>query len=174
MNRNAVAANEQRRWLSIVSGLVMIVAGLVTWLRPEWFVPFVGAVAIVEGIQLAWEGLFNRRGDGLDGGRVAIGVLAVVLGAALWIYPDKAAPVVFYLISGWAIIFGAFMAILGFKDRGAVPGWAWEVLIGLLLVVLGIATWVVPQEGAMAFAHVFSVIVVLAGIARLGSAVQAG
>lgn len=174
MNRNAVSTNDQGRWVSIVSGVVMIVAGVVTWLHPEWFVPFVGAVAIAEGVRLAWQGLFNPRGDGLDGGRVAIGVLAVVLGAALWLYPDKAAPVVVYLISGWAIIFGVFIAFLGVKDMGSVSGWAWQVGVGLFLAALGIATWVVPQQGAVAFMLVFSVIVVLAGIARLGSAAQAG
>jgi uncharacterized membrane protein HdeD (DUF308 family) len=172
MSHDAVSKNEQGRWLSIVSGVVMIVAGVATWLHPEWFVPLVGAVAIVEGVRLAWQGLFDRRGDGLDGGRIAIGVLAIVLGAALWLYPDKSAPAVIYLISGWAVIFGVFIAVLGLKDRGTVPGWGWEVVIGLLLAALGIATWVLPQQGALTFIHVFSVVAVLAGISRLLGAAQ--
>ena len=172
MSHDAVSKSEQGRWISIVSGVVMIAAGVATWLHPEWFVPLVGAVAIVEGVRLAWQGLFDRRGDGLDGGRIAIGVLAVVLGAAVWLYPDQSAPAVFYLISGWAIIFGVFIAILGIKDRGAVPGWGWEVAIGLLLAALGIATLVLPQQGALTFVHVFSLVVVLAGISRLVGAVQ--
>lgn len=169
-----MSVNEQARWVSVVSGVVMIVAGVATWLHPEWFVPLVGVVAIGEGIRLAWRGLTNRSGDVLAGGSVALGILAVVLGAAVWVYPDKAAPWVLYLIGGWAVIFGIFIAILGFKDRGSVSGWAWEIAVGLLLAALGIATWAVPQQGAVALVHVFSAIVVLAGIARLGSAAQAG
>jgi uncharacterized membrane protein HdeD (DUF308 family) len=167
MSHDAVSNIEQGRWISIVSGVVMIVAGVATWLHPEWFVPLVGAVAVAEGIRLAWQGLFARRGDGLDGGRIAIGVLAVVLGAALWLYPEKSAPAVIYLVSGWAVIFGVFIAVLGLKDRGAVSGWEWEVVIGLLLAALGIATWVLPQQGAVTFVQVFSLVIVLAGIARL-------
>jgi uncharacterized membrane protein HdeD (DUF308 family) len=171
---HAAAVNDQGRWVSIVSGVVMIVAGVATWLHPEWFVPLVGLVAIVEGVGLAWRGLSQRRGDVLAGGSVALGILAVVLGAAVWLYPDQAAPWVLYLISGWAIIFGGFIAILGFKDVGSVSGWAWEIAVGLLLVALGIATWLVPQQGAVVLGHAFSVIVVLAGIARLGGAARAG
>src|SRR3954454_601477 len=158
MSQDAVSKNEQGRWISIVSGVLMIVAGVATWLHPEWFVPLVGVVAIIEGVRLAWRGVFARRGDGLDGGRIAIGVLAVVLGVALWLYPDKTAPAVLYLISGWAIIFGVFIAILGLKDRGEVSGWGWEVAIGLLLAALGIATWVVPQQGAVTFVQILSVV----------------
>jgi uncharacterized membrane protein HdeD (DUF308 family) len=173
MNHHAVSTDQQNRWISVLSGTIMIVAGVATWLHPEWFVTLVGAVAIIEGLRLAWHGLFDQRGDGLDGGRVAIGVLAALLGAALCLYPDKTAPWVLYLISGWAIIFGVFIAVLGFKDMGSVSGWAWEVAIGLLLAALGIATWVLPQQGAVTFVHVLSVLVVLAGVARLGSAAQA-
>lgn len=172
MSHHAVTTNEQGRFVSVVSGVVMIVAGVVTWLHPEWFVPLVGAVAIAEGVRLAWQGLFARRGDGLDGGRIAIGALVIVLGAALWLYPDKTTPLVMYLISGWAIIFGVFIAILGFKDMGTMPGWGWEVAIGLLLAALGIATWVLPQQGALTFIQVFSAVAVLAGISRLLGAAQ--
>jgi len=172
MSHTAESIREQGSWVSIVSGVVMIVTGVVTWLHPEWFVPLAGLVAIVEGIRLAWHGLFSRHGDGLDGGRIAVGVLAAVLGAALWLYPDKSAPVVFYLISGWAVIFGVFIAVLGLKDRGEVSGWGWEVAIGLLLAALGIATWVRPEEGGLTFVQVFSLVVVLAGISRLLGAFQ--
>src|SRR6476620_9869358 len=84
------AESERSTWMSLLSGIVMIAAGLGTWLHPEWFVPLVGLTAIIEGLRLAWQGLFAKRGDGIDSLRVLIGVLAVVLGVGIWAAPDKA------------------------------------------------------------------------------------
>jgi uncharacterized membrane protein HdeD (DUF308 family) len=172
MSSSAASTTEQARWASIISGIVMILAGVGTWLHPEWFVPLVGVVAVVEGVHLVWQGLFARRDDGLDGGRIAIGLILIVLGFTLWIYPDKMAPLVLYALSGWAIVFGIFIAILGLKDMGTVSGWWWEVIVGVLMAAFGIAVFALPQQGALTLVQVFSVLVVLAGIARIVGVIQ--
>jgi uncharacterized membrane protein HdeD (DUF308 family) len=172
MSSHAEAVSEQSFWLSLISGIILIAAGIGIWLHPEWFIPFVGLAAIVEGARLAWQGLFAQRDDGLDGLRVLLGVLAVVLGVGIWLAPDKAAPIVLYLVTGWGVVFGLFLAWLGFRDMGSVPGWGWQILVGLALVAFSLAVWAYPQRGGLAIEHIVSVLLIVAGIGRVIGAVQ--
>jgi uncharacterized membrane protein HdeD (DUF308 family) len=110
MSDPATAATEQSFWASLITGIVMILAGVGIWLNPEWFMPLVGVVVLLEGIRLAWQGLFARQGDGNDGLRVLLGVLAIFVGAGIWASPDKAAPIVLYMVTGWLLVYGLFIA----------------------------------------------------------------
>ena len=172
MSSHAEAVSEQSFWMSLISGIIMIAAGIGIWLHPEWFIPFVGLVVIGEGLRLAWQGLFARRGDGLDGLRVLLGVLAVVLGVGIWVAPDKAAPIVLYLVTGWGVVFGLFLAWLGFRDMGSVPGWGWQILVGLALVAFSLAVLAYPQRGGLVIEHIISALLIVAGIGRIIGAVQ--
>jgi uncharacterized membrane protein HdeD (DUF308 family) len=172
IEQHTADTSEPSFWIGFISGIGMIVAGVVTWLHPEWLIPVLGVIVIAEGLRLAWQGAFDRHGDGLDGLRIVIGLLAATCGVALVLAPDKSAPIVLYAASGLAIIFGLFLAILGIKDMNEVDGWWWEALIGVLLTCLGITVWINPQQGALTVAHIFSLLIVASGCMRILSAFQ--
>lgn len=161
---------------SLFSGIVLIAAGLGIWFHPGLFVPFVGAVMIVEGARLAWDGLVVDHGDGLDGARLVVGILAMVLGGAIWLYPDKTAPIVLYAVGGWSVVFGLFIAILGLTGIGSGSGSWLDVIVGALLGASGFAIWSVPTEGAVTLVTVFGALVIVSGIVRMLDAtpLQAG
>jgi uncharacterized membrane protein HdeD (DUF308 family) len=171
LSQPAAVASEPALWAGVISGAVMIAAGVGIWLHPEWFVPLVGAVMIVEGARFAWQGLVAGKNDGLDGVRVVVGLLVAALGAGLWLYPDKTAPFLYYTISGWAIIFGIFIAVLGIKDLASGSGW-WQIIVGALLTAFGIAVWPSAGWDPVTLTRIAAVFLVVAGIVRMVDAIR--
>jgi uncharacterized membrane protein HdeD (DUF308 family) len=162
---------EPTLWVDIATGIVLIAVGLAIWVNPAWFLPLVAVAVIGAGARVAWRGFAARRGDGLDGVRVVVGLLTVVFGAALLLYPDKTAPLLLYLVSGWAIVLGVFIALLGFQNLASISG-KWEIVVGVCLTMFGIATWPVSGQPGPPLVYLSSFLLVLTGIVQIGGAKQ--
>lgn len=108
-------------WVEILEGLVGIVAGLVALVFPvlaaEVLVIIIGVWAIVTGAFEIWMAIRLRdqiRGELWLG---LAGLASILFGVVLLVFPAAGALSLVWLIGSFAIVFGAFLVILGWRLR---------------------------------------------------------
>jgi len=176
-------------WLLVLRGVLSIIFGVLAFAWPGItlgvLVLLFAAFSLVDGIfalAAALTGHTERRQwwslvlEGLTG--VAVGIMAFA-------WPAITALVLLYLIAGWAVATGIFEIIAAIQLRKHIEGeWALG-LSGVLSVLVGLAMFAFPIEGALAVvwliainAIVFGVLLIVLGVrlARRGraSSVQGG
>jgi uncharacterized membrane protein HdeD (DUF308 family) len=109
-------------WLAVLEGLAGIVAAIIALVFPvlaaEVLVIIIGAWAIVTG---AFEIVSAIRLREQIQGELWLGlagVASIMFGVILFLFPGAGALSLVWLIGGFAIAFGAFLVILGWRLRG--------------------------------------------------------
>jgi len=109
-------------WLEILEGIVGIVAGGIALIFPllaaEALVLIIAAWAIITGILEIVGAIRLReqiRGEFWLG---LAGVASILFGGVLFLFPGAGALSLVWLIGGFAIAFGAFLVVLGWRLRG--------------------------------------------------------
>ena len=109
-------------WLSILEGLAGVAAGVLALVFPtlaaEVLVFLIAAWAIVTGVFEIVAAVRLReqiRGEFWLG---LAGVASILYGAILFLFPRAGALAIVWLIGGFAIAFGAFLLVLGWRLRG--------------------------------------------------------
>jgi uncharacterized membrane protein HdeD (DUF308 family) len=108
-------------WLSVVGGIAGIAAGIVAAFLPGitalFLVTLIGAWAIVTGVMeiiAAYQLRKEIRGEWL----LALnGVVSVLFGIFLWLFPGTGALALVWLIAAFAIISGVVLLALAFRMR---------------------------------------------------------
>jgi uncharacterized membrane protein HdeD (DUF308 family) len=108
-------------WLSVLEGIVGIAAGVLALLFPAWaataLVLLIAAWAIVTGafeIVAAIRLREKIKGEFWLG---LAGLASILYGIVLFLFPAAGALAIVWLIGGFAIAFGAFMIVLGWRLR---------------------------------------------------------
>ena len=96
-------------WLEILEGIVSIIAGVIALLFPvlaaEILVIIIAAIRLREQIRGEfWLGL--------------AGLASILFGVILFLFPGVGALSLVWLIGSFALVFGAFLVILGWRLRG--------------------------------------------------------
>jgi uncharacterized membrane protein HdeD (DUF308 family) len=116
----------ERRWSLVLEGVVGIAAGLVTFF---WtgaaslaLLLVIGAWAIVTGIFEIVSAI--RLREEIEGEWLLLisGVLSVLFGFALAIWPAAGLVAVTWMIGAYAMVFGFLLTILGFRLRNVSKG----------------------------------------------------
>src|SRR5664279_3571600 len=97
-------------WVLLVRGILLIALGImmISWPEATLVVLLVlfGAYLIVDGVLYLGEGMAERRAGRSSGGFFVQGVLAVVVGIAVIVWPEAAASVGIWVLAFWAILAG--------------------------------------------------------------------
>lgn len=115
-------AGHDRWWVLLLEGLTGIVVGVLAFVYPDLtilvLVYFVAAWAIITGIMEIVAAIRLRRE--LEGEWLMIfsGILSVLLGILVLVFPIFGTVAVIWLIAFYAIIFGLLMVTLGLRVRG--------------------------------------------------------
>ena len=117
----AFRTSGDRRWMLILGGLVGIAAGIVTFVWPGAatlaILTIIAAWAIVTGIFEIIAAI--RLREEIEGEWLMLfsGLLSVLFGIALVIWPVAGLVAVTWMIGGYAILFGIVLIVLGFRLR---------------------------------------------------------
>jgi len=111
----------ERRWMLILEGLVGIAAGIVTFIWPGAaslaILTIIAAWAIITGIFEIIAAI--RLREEIEGEWLMFlsGLLSVLFGIALAIWPAAGLVAVTWMIGAYAIVFGILLIVLGFRLR---------------------------------------------------------
>lgn len=110
-----------RRWPLILEGVVGIIAGVLTFLWPGAatlaLLLIIGAWAVITGVFEIMAAI--RLREEIEGEWLLLigGVLSVLFGIALAIWPAAGLLAVTWIIGAYAILFGILLMVLGFRLR---------------------------------------------------------
>jgi len=156
-------------WVLLVRGLLLIALGImmIAWTEATLVVLLVlfGAYLIVDGVMSLGEGMAERRAGRSSGGFLFQGVLAVVVGIAVIVWPEAAVSVGIWVLAFWAILAG-IVGIAGGLGLRKQPnsGWGWFLGWGILLTVLGIGLLFNPLAGAHTLVVLVALWAIIAGL----------
>ena len=109
-------------WLSILEGIVGIIAGVFALVFP---IPAAGALVFIIAAWAIISGIFQivaaiRLREQIQGefwlGLAGVG--SILFGVVLYLFPTAGALSLVWLIGGFAIVLGAFLLVLGWRLRG--------------------------------------------------------
>jgi uncharacterized membrane protein HdeD (DUF308 family) len=142
-------------WVLLVTGLISVIAGGII-LFTDWTV---GDVAVFVGLLLIFRGLFMMLSVPVDGAirgwSIAFGLLEVLVGFALFVWPGPTLLVVAFVI-GWYVLFSGIMTIAGsIGGRSVLPYWGLMLAFGSLETVFGF--WLLARPGLTLVAAVLAI-----------------
>lgn len=108
-------------WLEVLEGIVSIAAGVIALLFPvlaaEVLVIIIGVWAVVTGVLQIWAAIRLRERIKGEFWLGLAGVASILFGVILFVYPAAGALSLVWLIGSFAIVFGVFLIILGWRLR---------------------------------------------------------
>ncbi len=159
-------------WVYLIVGILFIIVSF--WLM---FSPVVGyeALVIVFSVCMFISGILeiifsssNRKTLSGWGWYLACGIIDLILGFFLIIFPSMTAIILPFLLAFW-IMFRGFTAI-GYSidlSRMGVKGWGWYLVFGILGVVCSFAIIWYPLAGALASVYIVAFAFLFLGIFRI-------
>jgi uncharacterized membrane protein HdeD (DUF308 family) len=113
---------ESRWWVLVLEGLVGIAAGVITFVFPPAtalaLVYVIAAWSLVTGVLEMIAAVRLRKEITGEWMLFLTGVLSVIVGLGMAIFPGPAAIAIVWVIASYAIVFGVLMLILAFRLRG--------------------------------------------------------
>jgi uncharacterized membrane protein HdeD (DUF308 family) len=160
-------------WATVLRGLLAIGVGILAWTRPEIFwaslVLVFGVYAVVDGVFAIIAALTEETRDRVP--HFVEGVLGIVVGAIVFLYPDQAGRAIVLIIGLWAVATGVVEIVSAVRLRREIADEWLLGLGGVLSVILGVILIVRPEFGRVTTTYVlgtyglvFGVILVMLGL----------
>lgn len=100
------------------------------------------------------------------------GVIVVVFGLTILLWPDVTLNVLITLFGGYAVISGAIALYGAMRSAERQAGWWSQALQGVLGIVIGIAVFVWPMTTAMVLLFFIAIWAVITGLPEIAAAAQ--
>jgi len=117
----ATHADHERWWAIAIGGLLEIIIGICTLLRPNItaliLISFIAAWAIFKGIFEVGAGMELRQFIAHEWALVMGGLASIILGLLLLAFPMAGTVGVVWLLGFYGLVFGAAMLVLAFRLR---------------------------------------------------------
>ncbi|MEZ2445904.1 uncharacterized membrane protein HdeD (DUF308 family) [Chitinophaga sp. W3I9] len=140
---SAIRNNVKYWWLYLLNGIIFLIAGCVVFANP--FSSYV-LLSIFFSVTLFVTGIFeiafaagNRRGHHGWGWSLASGIIDVVIGFILMLYPSVSMAVIPLFLAFWFLFKG--ISLIGFSiqlQTDKVPNWGWLLVGGIGLIIIAI------------------------------------
>jgi uncharacterized membrane protein HdeD (DUF308 family) len=116
----------RHRWLIILQGVLGVIIGIAAFIWPGItavaLLYLIGAWAVITGIIEIVAGINMRKEIRGEGWMIASGVLSVILGILLMLWPFEGIIAVALLIGIYALIYSGFMFFMTYRARRREPG----------------------------------------------------
>ena len=160
-------------WALALRGVVAILFALIAFFLPgitaAALIILFGAYAFVDGVFALIAGLRAARHHGRSGALLLEGILNIVIGIIVFVWPGPALVALIYLIAIWAVISGIALIVAGMALIRHSGEWL-LVLSGVISVLLGIILFVQPAAGVIALSWWLGFYALLFGIILVAAA----
>ena len=160
-------------WALALRGVVAILFALIAFFLPgvtaAALIILFGAYALVDGVFALIAGLRAARHHGRSGALLLEGILNIVIGIIVFVWPGPALVALVYLIAIWAVISGIVLIAAGMALIRHSGEWL-LVLSGVISILLGIILFVTPAAGVIALSWVLGFYALLFGIILVAAA----
>lgn len=163
-------------WFSLVVGVILFVAGIVTFIHLgttlEFISIIIGVTAVVKGLYELWfKHVLDTTTEEKTLGLFAMGIVDLVLGFLFIFKAATGAQVVAYIFALW-FIFDAIVQLAAskqFKNAGKAY-YVWMIVLNVIALILGIALLFNPLLASIAIVWIVSIYLVVTGISQFISA----
>jgi len=100
------------------------------------------------------------------------GVIAIIFGLLTFVYPASSMAVLILFFGAYALVDGIFAIIAGATAPTGSKRWGWLIAGGILGVIIGICTFILPQMTAFVLTIWIAVWAIVVGITQIISAVR--
>lgn len=164
-------------WLMpTLRGVLAILFGIVLFAYPGvslvFMVALFGAFVLVSGIFTLIMGFMRRHYDGMWKTYITDGIISIIIGLIVWLWPGITSVLLIYLIAAWALIGGILQIVSAIRLRQFFPSIWLSLLMGILLVIFALAVFVHPGAGAVAISLVIGIAAVVYGIVAISFGLQ--
>ena len=100
------------------------------------------------------------------------GMAAIVFGVIAFTHPVMAIATLVLLFGAWVLIDGIFRIVAAIRHRGSDPDWAWQLVIGIIGIIVGLLTFHAPQITALALVIYIAAWALMIGASEIVMAVK--
>jgi uncharacterized membrane protein HdeD (DUF308 family) len=159
-------------WMLALRGVAAILFGIIVFAAPgialSALVLVWAVYALVDGVFTIASALQNRTNNPRWWVQLLEGIIGILAGIGVILFPPLAIEVLYYVIAFWAIFTGVLEIIAAIQLRKEIEGEFWLGLSGLLSIIAGILLIVFPLTGLLVltwllggYAIMFGVIMIL-------------
>jgi uncharacterized membrane protein HdeD (DUF308 family) len=156
-------------WIfAIIRGVLGIIFGLIALLSPIAtalaLAIVIGAYAIVNGVFDIIEAI-RHRGSSSMVLRIVLGVVSILFGILVLVWPGISLAILVIMVGIWAIIIGILQIVSSVGHR-AVPnsGWVWGTIGGALSILFGVLVLIWPGTGVVSIIWIIGIWAIVWGI----------
>jgi len=100
------------------------------------------------------------------------GVAAIVFGVIAFVYPGLTVAVLVLLFGAWVLVDGVFRIVGAIGHRASDPDWGWQLIIGILGIIVGLLAFHAPGVTALALVIYIAVWVLMIGATEIAFAIK--
>ena len=100
------------------------------------------------------------------------GIAAIVFGVIAFTHPVMAIATLVLFFGAWVLIDGIFRIVAAIRHRGSDPDWAWQLVIGIIGIIVGLLTFHAPRVTALALVIYIAAWALMIGASEIVMAVK--
>ena len=100
------------------------------------------------------------------------GIVAIVFGIIAFVYPGLTIATLVLFFGAWVLIDGIFRIVGAIGHRASDPDWGWQLVIGILGIIVGLLTFHAPQITALALVIYIAAWALMIGASEIAIAVK--
>ena len=100
------------------------------------------------------------------------GAAAIIFGIIAFAYPGLTLAVLVILFGAWVLVDGVFRVIGAISHRASDPDWGWQIVIGILGIIIGFLTFHSPAITALALVIYIAAWALMIGVSEIVVAIK--
>src|SRR5947208_4447848 len=100
------------------------------------------------------------------------GIAAIVFGVIAFVYPGLTVAVLVLLFGAWVLVDGVFRIVGAIGHRASDPDWGWQLVIGILGIIIGFLTFHAPAITALALVIYIAAWALMIGVTEIALAIK--
>ena len=100
------------------------------------------------------------------------GVAAIIFGVIAFTHPVMAAVTLVWFFGAWVLIDGIFRVVGAIGHRFSDPDWGWQLVIGILGIIVGLLTFHAPGITALALVIYIAAWALMIGATEIAAAIK--